>query len=108
MSRRDLYRDFEPPPEEHSVDLEIQVRLDDDAEYQELRAQKRVVDDVLADPGADARLTPTAAVRALSAALAALARGLSSGPRPLLMTPLPGRVDKCAIIVMPLTNRNLM
>lgn len=39
MSRRDWYRDFEPPPEEHPVDLDIQARLDDDAEYQELRAQ---------------------------------------------------------------------
>ena len=118
MSRRDWYREFEPPPEEHPVDLEIQARLKNDDDYQELRAQvlelggmlshlldgqtlqlwlrveaaindrwaafaeeaynvgveaglaKRVVDDVLADAGADARLAPTAAMRALSAALA--------------------------------------
>lgn len=39
MSRRDWYRGFEAPPEEHPVDLEVQERLRDDPEYQELRAQ---------------------------------------------------------------------
>lgn len=125
MSRRDWYGEFEPPPEEHPVDLQIQVRLEDDADYQELRVQvlelggmlshlldgetlqlwlrveaaindrwaafaeaaynvgvdaglaNRVVDDVLADAGADARLAPAAAVRALSAALARIAERLS-------------------------------
>jgi hypothetical protein len=28
MSRRDWYREFGPPPEEHPVDLEIQARLE--------------------------------------------------------------------------------
>jgi len=39
MSRRDWYRDFEPPPEEHPVDLEIQARLEDNDDYHQLRAQ---------------------------------------------------------------------
>jgi hypothetical protein len=39
MSRRDWYRDHEGPAEEHAVDIEVQTRLKDDPEYQELRAQ---------------------------------------------------------------------
>lgn len=39
MKRRDWYREFEEPSEEHPIDLEIQARLDEDMEYQELRAQ---------------------------------------------------------------------
>jgi len=39
MSRRNWYRELEPPSEEHPVDLEIQDRLRDDPEHQELRAQ---------------------------------------------------------------------
>lgn len=125
MSSRDWYRDFEPPPEEHPVDLEVQARLRDDPEYDGLRAQvlelggmlthllegealdlwlrveaamndrwsmaagayynagvnaglaKRVVDDVLADAGVDARLHPAPAMRALAAALARIAQQLS-------------------------------
>jgi len=39
MRRRDWYREHEGPAEEHAVDVEVAARLDDDAEYQELRTQ---------------------------------------------------------------------
>jgi len=39
MSGRDWYREHEGPEEEHAVDVEVQARLDDDPEYQELRPQ---------------------------------------------------------------------
>lgn len=124
MSRRDWYRDFEPPSEEQPVDLEVQARLRDDPEYQELRAQvlelggmlghlldgealdlwlrveaaindrwamfaeesynvgvdaglaMRVVDDMLAQAGADPAMQPATAMRALAAALARVAERL--------------------------------
>jgi hypothetical protein len=39
MSRRDWYREHEGPAEEHAVDVAVQARLENDPEYQELRAQ---------------------------------------------------------------------
>ena len=39
MSRRDWYREHEGPAEEHAVDVEVQARLRDNSEYQQLRAQ---------------------------------------------------------------------
>ena len=39
MSRRDWYREQDDQAEEHPVDVEVVARLEDDVEYQELRAQ---------------------------------------------------------------------
>lgn len=49
MSHREWYRDFEPPPEEHPVDHEVQQRLRDDPEYQYLRAQVLEIGGMLRD-----------------------------------------------------------
>ena len=39
MTRRDWYREHEGEAEEHAVDIQVQARLEQDPEYQELRAQ---------------------------------------------------------------------